>query len=125
MTTPKNDQNKDTGLAITLIFLLICWITKSSTYVPAAIVTLILTMTIPQVFTYPARFWFGLSHFMGEFVSKVLLSIVFFALVIPIGFFRKLSGKDSMNLKKWHTGKESVFINRDTKVVATDLEKPF
>nr|MBF0223161.1 hypothetical protein [Desulfobulbaceae bacterium] len=125
MTTLKNDQSKDTGLAITLIFLLICWITKNYNFVPAAIATLILTMTIPQVFTYPARFWFGLSHYMGEFVSKILLTIVFFILVIPMGFFRKLSGKDPMNLKKWRSGSDSVFITRDSKVTATDLEKPF
>lgn len=125
MTTKNNNQNKDTGLAITLIFLLICWATKNIHYVSAAIIALILTMSIPQIFTYPARFWFGLSHFMGEIVSKVLMTVVFLCIVIPVGFLRKLTGKDAMNLKKWHSGQESVFIDRNQTMTPADIEKPF
>ena len=125
MNTLKNDQNKDTGLAITLIFLLICWFTKNFNFVPAAIATLVITMTVPKVFAYPARFWFGLSRFMGEFVSKIILSLIFFFMVIPVGFIRKLSGKDSMNLNKWRKGTESVFVERNITISPSDLEKPF
>ena len=125
MNTPKTEQSKDTGLAITLISLLTCWISGNFTLVPAAIISLILTMTFPRLFTYPARFWFGLSHLMGEFVSKILMTAVFFLLVIPIAFIRKLSGKDPMNLKKWRNGSGSVFTDRNSKITASDLEKPF
>ena len=125
MNTLKDDKNKDTGLALTLIILLICWITKNFNFVPAAIICLIMTMTIPKLFTYPARFWFGLSHFMGEFVSKLLMTVVFFLLVIPTGFIRKILGKDPMNIKKWRKGTESVFTDRNSKISASDLEKPF
>ncbi len=119
------DQCKDTGLAITLIFLLIVWFSKNITYAGPAIIVLIITMTCPKVFKHAARFWFALSHFMGEFVSKILLSIVFFIVVTPVGAIRKKMGKDSMRLKEWKKEKSSAFQKRNHKFTAADLEKPF
>ena len=119
------EQSKDTGLAITLILLLIIWFGKNFNFVPPAILVLVLTMTAPRIFKPLAYFWFGLAHLLGEVVSRALLTVVFFLLVIPVGFLRKLLGKDSMGLKKWAAGQESVFIERNHKFCASDLEKPF
>ncbi len=119
------EQCKDTGLAFTLIFLIITWLSKNITYVAPAIIILILTMTCPKIFKPLAHFWFGLSHFMGEFVSKILLSVVFFLILFPIGMIRKSLGKDSMRLKEWKNGNESAFQERNIHFSPADLEKPF
>lgn len=126
---PKNkitgDQCKDTGLALILITLLVALAKGSTTPVVPAIAVLVLTMTAPKLFTPLARLWFGLSHWLGEIVSAILLTIVFFVVVTPIGLVRQLSGKDTMRCAQWKAGRQSVFVRRDHAVCAADLEKPF
>ena len=119
------DQCKDTGLAMILITLLTALAKHSMTIVVPAILILVLTMTVPKLFTFFARIWFGLSHWLGEIVSTILLSIVFFGVVTPIGLVRKLTGKDAMGLSQWKTGPQSAFVQREHTACAADLEKPF
>ena len=91
----------------------------------AAIVAMVLTMVWPAIFRLPARLWFGFSHILGTVISKILLSVVFFVVVSPIGLFRKLIGKDAMKMKQWKKGPESAFRSRDQVYRAEDLEKPY
>ena len=119
------DQCKDTGLAVILIALLVVWAHRSFTLIAPAIAVLILTMTAPKLLSPLARLWFGFSHYLGQAVSTILLSIVFFGVVTPMGLVRKLSGKDAMGLGQWRTGRQSALIRRDHTFTAADLEKPF
>lgn len=119
------EQSKDTGLAFTLIFLMVGLITSNFIFFKFAVLFLVVTMVIPSIFKYPAFFWFGFSHLVGGFVSKILLSIVFFILVTPIGIIRKIIGKDSLKLKLWKHSKESVFRVRNHLFISEDLEKPY
>lgn len=119
------DQCKDTGLAIILIALLVVLAKRSFTPVALAVVVLVVTMTAPKLLSPLARLWFGLSHYLGQVVSTILLSIVFFAVLTPVGLLRKLGGQDAMGLGKWRAGRQSAFIKRDHTFTAADLEKPF
>lgn len=119
------EQCKDTGLAAILILLLSGWFSKNLSFIAPAIIALITTMTWPTLFRPLAVFWFGLSHFMGEFVSRILMTIVFLLVATPIGVLRKISGKDAMGLKKWKKDTESTFSKRDHTFTPADLEKPF
>ncbi len=47
------------------------------------------------------------------------------SLVLPVGLVRRLLGKDSMRIKSWKKGKESVFRVRDHRFSAKDLEHPY
>jgi len=58
-------------------------------------------------------------------VSKILLSILFFLVVLPIGLLRKIMGKDSMQMKSWKKSSESVFRQRNHQFSAKDLETPY
>ncbi len=121
-----DNQCKDTGLALILILLLIAWFSGKPIYWKLAIPVLVVTMTVPRLFKIPAIGWFGLSHFLGSIVSKILLSVLFFGIVTPVGLLMRLTGKDSMGLKKWKSGRQSVFIDRSSETVeAEKLEKPF
>ena len=119
------DQCKDTGLAIILIALLVVLAQRATTMIAPAIGVLIVTMTAPKLLTPVARLWFGFSHYLGQAVSTVLLSIVFFGVVTPMGLIRRLTGKDAMGLGQWRAGRQSAFIRRDHTFTAVDLEKPF
>jgi len=72
-----------------------------------------------------AVLWLGLSDLLGAIVSKVLLSIVFFGIVTPIGIVRRLLGKDSLKLRAFKAGSDSVMLERNHTFVAADLERPY
>ena len=119
------EKCKDSGLALLLICLICYQVWGQQVLIPAAIIILLLTMTCPRIFQPFARFWFALSNIMGSVVSKIVLALLFFALVLPVGLVRRVMGKDSMQLKRWKQGQESVFRGRARKFVASDLEHPY
>jgi hypothetical protein len=124
-TNISKNQTKDTGMAIVLILLLIAVFSLEFVYVKIAIIALIVTMTIPFVYKYIAVIWFGLSHLLGTVVSKVILTLVFFFVVFPVGLTRRLLGYDTLKLKQFKKGTESVMQVRDITFTKYDIEKPF
>jgi hypothetical protein len=119
------EKCKDAGLALVLIFLLCFQAWKLETFLLLAIIFLLAAMTYPLIFKPFAKIWFALSTALGTIVSKVLLTVLFFALVLPIGMVRRISGKDSMQLKDWKRGNQTVFRSKNHRFVAKDLEHPF
>ncbi len=124
MNKYSNDKCRDTGLALTLILLIAIWAGNSALVGPAIIV-LVLVMVAPRFFKPLAILWFALSELINTVVSKILLTIVFFLILTPIGLLRRWSGKDKMGLKKWKMDNSSAFVERNHHFSAADLEKPF
>lgn len=119
------DQAKDTGLAVMLILLLFVYIGGYNYLILPIIFVLLLIMIWPAIFKPLARLWFGLSHLLGNIISKIVLSIIFYIVVTPIGLFRKLLGADSMRVGKWKQSNESVFLERNHTYSTNDLKKPY
>lgn len=119
------DQARDTGMAMALICLLFAYWGHHPRFLLLAIILLLLTMIVPQVFRPLAVLWFGLSHIMGNVVSKVILSIIFFVIVTPIGLIRRWAGKDSLQLRKWKKDTGSVFVTREGVILPEDLQNPY
>src|SRR4029077_7319789 len=90
-----NDQSRDTGMAMVLLLLILAVSPKRHGYLIAAIVLHAVNMIMPQIFRPVAVVWLGLSNLLGEIVPKILLSIVFFLIVTPMGILRRLAGKDA------------------------------
>jgi hypothetical protein len=119
------EKCKDSGLALVLISLICYQVWKFEIFVLAAIIVLVIAMTYPLIFQPFARFWFALSTALGTVVSKIILTILFFVVVLPVGLARRLMGKDAMQLKSWEKGDESVFRKREHRFSAKDLEHPY
>ena len=45
------------------------------------------------------KIWFKLGIYLGKFISPLVMMIIFFVIVTPIGFVMKFIGKDILNLK--------------------------
>jgi len=116
---------KDSGLALVLICLICFQVWKHQFLILLAIAFLLVAMTYPPIFKPFARFWFGLSTALGTVVSKIILSVAFFTIVLPVGLVRRLMGKDAMMIKSWKRGNASVFRQRDHRFSADDLEHPY
>jgi Saxitoxin biosynthesis operon protein SxtJ len=119
------DQCKDTGMAMVLILLLLTLATRRNYLIPFAIGLLALTMIRPQLFRPAAVVWFGLSHVLGIITSRIVLSIIFFLVVTPVGVVRRLLGTDALNLKSFKKGHGSVMEKRNHTLCANDLVKPY
>ena len=119
------EQAKDTGMAMVLICLLLGYWGKFPKYLPVSLVLLILTMAWPNAFRPLAVLWFGLSHLLSSVVSRVVLTVLFFVLVTPIGVIRRWMGADALQLKKWKQGQDSVFVVREGPVQGKDLANPY
>ena len=120
------EQAKDTGMALVLICMLI-WLLRGrrDVYFVAAFFIQLVNMIAPQVFRPAAVVWFGLSHLMGTVASRVLLTGIFFAVVTPIGVWRRITGADSLKLAVFKAGSGSVMRERNHTFVGKDLEHPY
>jgi polyferredoxin len=119
------DQARDTGLALTLLCLIVVHFWQAYRLVPLAMAFLVVTMVWPRAFQPLAGLWFGLSHLIGTVMSTVILSVLFFGLVTPIGLIRRVYGADTLQLKKWKNGEDSVFAVRADLVQKKDLQAPY
>lgn len=121
-----NKQMRDSGMSLTLICLILVFWFEIDLFLPLGIVFLVATMTCPILLKPFAYVWLNLSHYMGTGISKMVLTIIFFGLVIPIGVVLKLTGKDSMCTKKWKVGGgASVMIERNHVYTLNDIKNPF
>ena len=123
--TLTKEQSKDTGMAMVLLLLLFSGAFKRETLVAIAIIALVVDMTFPQLYRPVAVLWLGLTHLLGTVVSKILLTLVFFCVVTPMGLARKVLGFDSLKLKDFKSGEDSVMVVRNHTFTGEDIEKPY
>ena len=76
------------------------------------IVFLIVIIIKPNKLIFVHRLWIKFGILLGRIISPIVMSLVFFGVVTPIGIFIKILKKDVMNLKKSNS---SYWINRQNK----------
>jgi len=74
---------------------------------------LIITITRPNLFTFLNRSWIKFGIFLGKIISPIVMGLVFFFVVTPIGILVRIFKKDVMGLKR---GANTYSINREDKV---------
>lgn len=57
----------------------------------------------PKALVVPNRLWMGMAEAMGYVMTRVILALVFFLIVTPIGLLRKLTGGDPLGRRAAHT----------------------
>ena len=123
--TITRDQSRDTGMAMVLLLLIAYIEFGSGALLVAALVLHVVDMVAPQVFRPLVPIWFGLAHLLGAISSRILLSLVFGLVVTPIGVLRRALGKDSLRLRAFRAGDESVMVERNHTFTPGDLENPY
>jgi hypothetical protein len=121
----RDNESKDTGMAIVLICLLFAYFGKDQRFVTAAILLLVIDMVYPPFFHYPAKLWFALVRLTGAVMPKIVLSLLFYALVTPVGVLRRMLGADPMQMKRWKKDRASVFRSREHTYRSEDIEQPY
>jgi len=82
-----------------------------------------LAFLLPESLRKVNELWLKVGNVLGWINSRIILGVMFYLLIFPIGLLLKLFGKDSMN-RKLEKGADS--YRKVTKLRAKDhLEKPF
>ena len=67
--------------------------------------------------------WLQISKVLNFVVTKVLLSVVFFLILVPIALIYRLSGKDNLQKTKLDGVDTSYFVDRNKRFSPEDFEK--
>ena len=75
-----------------------------------AIIFLILGLLNSSVLSPLNKIWFKFGILLGNFISPIIMGLVFFIVITPTAFLMRAFGKDSLNLKK--NNKKSYWIEK-------------
>jgi len=77
----------------------------------SALVALV-TVAAPSLLTVPNRLWLRFGLLLHRIVSPVVLGIMFYLVVMPMGLLMRALGKDFLRLRR-NDSAESYWIKRD------------
>jgi hypothetical protein len=64
-----------------------------------SLIFLILGLINSQILTPLNKLWFKFGIFLGKIISPLIMGIIFFLVVTPIGLLMRMLGKDILSLK--------------------------
>ena len=77
-----------------------------------ALIFLLLSYLAPKILSVPNKLWFKLGLALGAVVAPVVMALVYFTTVVPIGLIMRLMGKDMLR-QKLDKNAKSYWIVRD------------
>ena len=101
----KIGSNRSFGIVFFVVFLIIAIypLTYSGDVrlwsVIISIIFLVLGILNSKILTPLNKLWFKFGILLGKIVSPIIMGIIFFLVVTPIGFIMRILGKDVLNLK--------------------------
>ena len=101
----KISSNQSFGIVFFIVFLLIALyplIYSGEIRVWSAIISLILLalgVLNSKILTPLNKIWFKFGIFLSKIISPLIMGIIFFLIVTPIGLIMRIFGKDVLNLK--------------------------
>ena len=105
MDDVKISSNRSFGIVFFIVFLIIALYPltyNGEIRVWSAITSLIFLMLgllNSKILSPLNKFWFKFGFFLGKIISPLIMGIIFFIIVTPIGLIMRLFGKDVLNLK--------------------------
>ncbi len=112
-------------MALTLLALLLGLFTEWMGWYKVAVGVLLVTMAFPVVWKPAAVVWFGLAELLSAVSSRIILTLLFGLLVVPVGIWRRWRGHDPLGLRTSGQGQATTLKNRAHTWSATDLDKPY
>ena len=113
----KISSNRSFGIVFFVVFLLIALypvIKGQEIRIWSLIISLIflaLGLKNSRVLTPLNKLWFKFGIFLGKIVSPLVMGIIFFLVVTPIGLIMRILRKDLLNLK--YNSNKSYWVEKD------------
>ena len=105
MDNVKSSSNRSFGIVFFVVFLFIAIYPLNYNgeirlwSIIISLIFLILGLLRSKILTPLNILWFKFGVFLGIIVSPLIMGIIFFLVVTPIGLLMRLFGKDVLNLK--------------------------
>jgi len=115
------------GTVLLLVGIVLFLIGKSSSVVFGGIGVLLILfgLILPNILKPLNKIWMTLAVILGWFMSRIILFILYYVIITPIGIFLKLIGKDFLQLKIDKSSK-SYWETREKKIAEQiDYERQF
>ena len=115
----KIGSNRIFGLVFSIVFLIIAlWPLKNGYEIRnwsliVSVIFFILGLINSKILTPINKIWFRFGLLLGKIVSPLVMGIVYFIVVTPIGLLMRIFGKDILNLKK--NNKNTYWVDKDIK----------
>ena len=113
----KISSNRSFGIVFFVVFLLIALyplINSGEIRIWSVIISLIfllLGLLNSKILTPLNKIWFKFGILLGKIVSPLIMGVIFFLVVTPIGLIMRLLGKDLINLK--YNNNKSYWIEKN------------
>ena len=114
-------QKTKSQLAIVTGFALLSVIFHIKFLLLAAIVVGLISLLFPSGGDIIVRIWTKMAEVLGSVNSKIILSLVYFVILLPVSLLYRLFNKNPLQLEK--VDKESYYLPKDCKYTAQDFEK--
>lgn len=108
-------------LVIVTGLVVLYFIFKSQYFLIAGAVVGVLSIAIPAAGDLIVKGWYKIAEILGAINGRILLSLVFFVVLFPVAIIAKMGKKNPLALKR--EAKDSVFVERNHKYSAKDLEQ--
>ncbi len=120
-----DNQIRETGILFGAVSVFLGLYTTDQFWFFIAIVILLVTLLIINFLKPLAFLWFGFSKVLGWVTSRIVLFVIFWGLVTPMGLIRKAMSKDSMRLRQFKKGGKSAYTERKHEFTTSDLKYQF
>lgn len=90
-----------------------------------SVVFLLSGLLFPNLLKPIYKVWMLLALLLGWFTTRIILIVLFYGVVTPIGLLTKLFKKDFLNLKFGHNVDSYWIYRQKTKFTKEDYEKQF
>ena len=101
----EKSSNRSFGIIFLIVFLLISVWPIMDGQEPRvwsliiSLIFLILGILNSKILTPLNLAWIKLGEILGRFISPVVMAVIYFLIVTPIGLFMRIIGKDLLNIK--------------------------
>lgn len=127
MSSKNLTSNRNFGIFFSFIFIIISfWPLKDGDSIriwslSISLIFLILGLLNSNILSPLNKAWFKLGIYLGNIISPMIMAIIFFFLITPIGLLMRILNKDLINLKK--KNKKSYWIKKKNN--STNMDKQF
>jgi len=107
---PKNPERSfglSVGTVLTLIAAALWWrgrLVRAEIIGAVGLVLLFFGAVRPSVLRWPSRWWWRFARALGNFNARVLLTLMFAVVLVPLGLVWRLVGRDPLGRRRGASG---------------------
>ena len=113
-----NGSEKSFGIVFSFVFLMIALypLTNSQNIhfwaISISFIFLLLGLLVPKTLVLPNKIWFKFGLILGSIIAPIVMALIYFITVLPIGLIMRLLGKDILK-QKLDKSMDSYWVKRD------------